>query len=377
VAGNVACRELGEAAISEFRLASRFDDGDMRMLLRRSVMPGPVRVAFTREPDYFAAEGLAGAEDFAVVARPAGHFAGMGRCSINSLYRNGQVQRVGYLGELRTLPGTPALPRLLRDAYAFMAHTLANASVDAFFTSIAVDNSRARRVLERGPALGLPTYRALASLVTLVAPIGRSASRKADRVIIERGSDDTAGLTAFLQEQASRTHLSLAWNCRQWSALARSGITPSDFHVVREADRIVAAAAVWDQRAFRQTLVEGYGGALRLTWPLVNLVQSVRGLPHLPTRGTALAQGVVLGASVASESAWPHLWSALRRQAATTGLSWLTLALDARDPLLPLLRSLARAREYHTMLYEVTGKDWPAAAGAWDARLFRPEVGLL
>jgi hypothetical protein len=377
VAGSVAHRELGEAGVSGFRLASRLDDGDLRMLLRRSVMSGPVRVAFTREPDYFAAEGLAGAEDFTVVARPSGRFAGMGRCSVNSLYRNGQVQRVGYLGELRSLPGTRASPRLLRDAYAFMADTLANASVDAFFTSVTVDNSRARRVLERGAAFGLPTYRLLTSLVTLVAPIGRSPSRDAERGILEHGNEDTAGLTAFLQEQASRVHLSLAWNSKQWSALARSGITPSDFHVVREAGCIVAAAAVWDQRAFRQTVVDGYGGALRLAWPLVNLVQSVRGLPHLPARGSALAQGAVLGASVAKEAAWPRLWSALHRHAAMRELSWLTLAIDARDPLLPLLRSLTRAREYHTMLYEVTWKDLHARSGAWDARLFRPEVGLL
>jgi hypothetical protein len=347
------------------------------MLLRRSVMSGPVRVAFTREPDYFAAEGLAGAEDFTVVARQSGRFAGMGRCSVNSLCRNGQVQRVGYLGELRLAPGTPASPRLLRDAYAFMADTLTNASVDAFFTSITVDNSRARRVLERGRAFGLPTYRPLTSLVTLVAPIGRSAWHSADRGTIDRGNEDAAGLAAFLQEQAPRVHLSLAWDTTQWSALARSGITPSDFHVVRESGRIVAAAAVWDQRAFRQIVIDGYSGALRLVRPFVNFVQSVRGLPHLPVRGSALAQGAVLGASVAEEWAWSRLWCALHGHAAKSGLSWLSLACDARDPHLPLLRTLTRAREYHTVLYEVTWKGWRATAGAWDARLFRPEVGLL
>jgi hypothetical protein len=266
---------------------------------------------------------------------------------------------------------------LLRDAYTFLADTLARASVEAFFTSITVDNARARRVLERGRAFGLPTYRPLTSLVTLVAPIGRSAWRAARTGVTERGNEDTAGLAAFLQEHAHDAHLSLAWNAAQWSALARHGITPSDFHVVRESGRIVAAAAVWDQRAFRQTVIDGYGGALRLAWPLVNLVQSVRGLPHLPARGSALAQGAVLGASVAEGSAWPRLWGALHGHALMSGLSWLSLACDVRDPHLPLLRALTRAREYHTTLYEVTWKDWPAPVGAWDARLFRPEVGLL
>ena len=44
-------------------LATPADEADVRALLRNTVMPGAVRVAFTREPDYFAGEGLAGAVD--------------------------------------------------------------------------------------------------------------------------------------------------------------------------------------------------------------------------------------------------------------------------------------------------------------------------
>jgi len=377
MAGSAARRELSGTPARVIDLASRRDDRELRALLRRSVIPGAVRIAFTREPDYFAAQALAGAEDVTVVSRHDGRLTGIARCSVNRLYRNGSVQRVGYLAELRVLPGTPASPRLLRDGYAVIGDALASARVGAFFTSIAVDNERARRVLEQGKRFGLPRYRPLASLVTLIAPVTRGARRRGDQPVGACTEEEQAALQALLREQARGAHLTLAWDTAQWRALAGHGITPADFVAVREGGRIVAAAAVWDQRPFRQTVIDGYEGALRLGRPLANAVQALRGLPHLPQPGSVLAQGAVLGASVTESAAWPPLWRALQARAATLGLSWLAVAFDTRDPQLAALRRLLRAREYRTTLYEVTWGGGPSPTDAWDDRLFRPEVGLL
>jgi hypothetical protein len=170
VAGRTATGELSTTAPPV--LANRGDDGELRALLRRSVIPGAVRVAFTREPDYFAGEGLAGAEDITVVTRRDGRLVGMGRCSVRALHRNGRVRRIGYLSELRVAPGTRGSPRMMREGYAFLADAIP-ADVDGFFTSISVENHRARRVLEHGTRLGLPDYRPLTGLVTFVAPVRR------------------------------------------------------------------------------------------------------------------------------------------------------------------------------------------------------------
>ena len=76
MAGSAARRELGGTPARVIDLASRRDDGELRALLRRSVIPGAVRIAFTREPDYFAAQALAGAEDVTVVSRHDGRLTG-------------------------------------------------------------------------------------------------------------------------------------------------------------------------------------------------------------------------------------------------------------------------------------------------------------
>jgi hypothetical protein len=375
VAGSLALRELSEAATTRLALARPGDDDELRALLRRSVVPGDVRVAFTREPNYFAGEGLAGAKEVTVVARRDGRLVGMGHCSVHTLFRNGTVHRIGYLGQLRLAPGTPASTRMLRDGYAFLADAV-GASVDGFFTSITVDNDRARRVLERGRSFGLPAYRPVAALVTLVAPVP-PASRPDNEAEVSCTEGERGELTTFLRRQAQDAHLTLAWNAAQWEALARGGITTRDFRVIRRGGRIVAAAAVWDQRSFRQTVIDGYGPALHTARPLLNAVQAMRRRPRLPTPGSVLAQGALLGTGVVDAADWLPLWRALQHKAGTMGLSWLLLSRDARDPHLPRLRRLLQAREYRTTVYDVVWAGRPGWSEDWDRRVFRPEAGLL
>jgi hypothetical protein len=337
--------------------------------MRESVIPGAVRVAFTREPDYFAADGLAGAEDVTVVARREGRVVGTGRCSIYRLMRNGVQRRIGYLGLLRVAEGTRESARLLREGYELLGDEVGSRA-DGFFTSIVTDNVRARRVLELGGRLGLPSYSRLCDLVTLIAPVARS-----DSLIEERPSKSE--LLDLLARGAQPFQFTLLWDTSVLRDLARHGVSADDFTTVTRNGRMVGAAAVWDQRAFRQTVIDGYEGALATFRPLVNTALVMRGRPSLPAPDSVLALGSILGASVPDPRDWPALWRSLQRAACTRGLSWLVIARDARDPELAILRRLTRGREYRTTLYEVSWAGGPRWQDDWDHRLFRPEVSLL
>ena len=364
--------------IKEIRQANQNDDADLRTLLRESVVPGSVSVAFTREPSYFDAESLAGSEDITIISRHNGSLSGMARCSINSLYRNGEIQRIGYLGELRVLPGAPASPRLLREGYKKMAQETSGKSVDGFFTSIGVDNARARTVLEQGTRIGLPRYRPLASLVTILIPVPRNMGEKPSGLKIAGNQDKLLELLFFLRQQAKQVHLSMTWDELQLSALAKQGVNLSDFDIIHRDGKIVGAALVWDQRAFRQTVIDRYHGITRGVRPFFNTLQVLRGRPILPAPGSIMALGAILGAAVSDLSTWPSLLKALLLSARSKGLSWLSLSSDARDPRVPLLRKLVSSREYHTTLYSVNlGSPTDAEAPHWDQRLYSPEVSLL
>ena len=365
MAGSIAL-SVDQASVA---VAERDDDAGLRRLMRESVIPGPVRVAFTREPDYFAADGLGGAEDVTVVARWKNRVTGSGRCSIYPLLRDGVRQRIAYLGLLRVAGNTRESPRLLRDGYELLRQQV-QSRADGFFTSIASDNARARRVLELGGRLGLPAYRRLCDLVTLVAPVRRRTTAPVDPVSAD-------ALVDLLAQDARRFQLSLAWDPMLLQDLTRHGVSRRDFAVVRRTRKLVACAAVWDQRAFRQTVIAGYEGALEIVRPLVNATLVMRGQPRLPAPGTVLEQGIILGAAVPDPRDWGALWRELQALAAARGLSWLTIARDATDPELAILRRLTRGREYRTTLYEVAWNPterWPSLTGG---RVFRPEVGLL
>lgn len=375
MAGAVAPGELIAARASArdgFALATHEDDADLRALLRRSEMPGAIRVAFTREPSYFAAEGLGGGTDYTLVHRTGGTIDGVARLSVHRMYRNGTPARIGYLAELRIDPAAAHSARLLREGFARIRGYATSAGVEHCFTSIARDNERARRVLEHGGRLGLPRYVPMADLVTLVARVPRRTRRPPPAT-----SPDEAELTAFLERHARAYELSLTWDGERWRSLARHGLGPADFSTVRDHNQMVAAGAVWDQRPFRQVLVSGYEGVLRLVRPLIAAVARIGVMPPLPPAGTLLAQGMILGAVASEARHWQPLLRALLASAADRGLEWVTLARDARDPELPVLRALLRAREYRTRLYYVRWTGDPGEPDTTPAALVRPEVALL
>lgn len=372
--------QVRSASPTSVRTAGPADDAGVRALLRRSVMPGAVRVAFTREPSFALGEGLAGSEDTTVVGERDGRVVAMGRCSVQPLHRNGAADRVAYLGALRFDPDLPQWARFLRDGYAVLGEAAWSAGATGCYTIIADDNLRARRVLEHGGRLGIPRYRALASLTTLVAPIARAArgdETARHSVADAAAAGDVDELTAFLAQHARAAQLSLVWDAQRWEALAAHGIVPADFVVLRRDGRIVAAGAVWDQRPFHQVVVDGYGTGLAALRPLVNGVALLRGRPMLPAAGTVLAQGAVLGACVERVEEWARLWPVLQAAAARRRLSWLAITRERQDDELALLRQLAKPREYRTTLYDVRWKDRPSWGADWDGRPFRPEVGLL
>lgn len=345
----------------------------MRGLLRRSVIDGRIRLAFTREPTYTRGEGLAGSQDSSVVALEQGEVCAMGRCSVQPLMRNGLPARIAYLGELRADPGVPGTARFLRDGYAALATAAKDAGAEGFVTAIADDNTRARRVLERGGRLGLPRYTPLAPLETLILPVPPQGRGREDGAAAEPREE----VTDFLQVRAEARHLSLAWDAARWDALVGHDVRPEDLCVVREQGRIIAAGIVWDQRAFRQTVVMGYDAMLTALRPVVNAAAMVRRAPRLPAPRTVLAQGTLLAASASDASGWMRLLPRLRDRAAARGLSWIALTLDRRDPAVGLLRRLTRARRYPTTLYEVSFPGIPGFRSPWDSRLMGPEAGLL
>lgn len=379
MAGTAARRELSQPLAAPFEqarydIAVPDDEAHLRSVLRESSMPGSIRVSFTREPNYFHAEGLLDARDTTVVARKGSHIIGLGRCSMRSLYVNGSPRWVGYLSELRVRSSEPGGVKLLRGGYEFFRDYAAECPAEFYFTSISSANTRVQRLLENGSRWGLPQYRFLTELITLVAPI---KSRSGARTFPKGVAFSKEELTAFLDAHAKVRNLSLVWDDNTWASLEAIGLSWNDFVVVRHDGQIVAAALLWDQRAVRQTVVAGYSNALAVLRPWLNAWYDFRGLPRLPAANEILPQACLLGLTVAVPQAWPALWTELSARANHRALRWLTWSSDKNDPEWSRHQCLTGARVYRTRLYSVHWPALPKSPCAPGDLLYQPEVGLL
>jgi hypothetical protein len=377
MAGASAASELSRATATRFAVATPADDAAIRRLLRDNAMRGSVNLTFEREPGYFRGADLAGGEDQTIVAFSDSRLVCMGRCAQRECWLDGKIRRVGYLAELRL----DALARgrfgVLRDGYCFFHALQADAPADLYFTSIAADNHRARSLLERG-VRGLPAYAFLAELDTLLVAVPSRAS--AARFRVEKASPaQVPALVGLLNDHARRHQLAAAWTVKSLTALHQHGLPLERFFVALEGNEIIAAGALWDQRAFRQTVVRGYAPLLSAARPFLNLAGQILGFPRLPEPDSVLAHAFLspLAFTPGAEAMLPNFIGALFPMAARMGIEFLTLALPASDPRLAKLRRRFSTRTWRSRLYRVDWPDHTRLEMRMQGAAFLPEVALL
>lgn len=349
------------------------DDAAIRQLLRDSTLPGAITLGFEREPDYFRGTSLAGAEEHTLVARAGSGLLGLGRVVIRPCWVNGTVARVGYLGELRLARTARGEAALVRRGFAAFRDRLRTNPPLLCFTSIAEDNVRARRLLERGLP-GWPRYEFLTCFVTVVLP-ARRLRTPSHGIVAPARLEEVAD---FFLRECARDNLATAWTAEALRSLARHGLGAGDFFAAEEGGGLVAAAGLWDQRGFRQTVIRSYAGWLGSLRPLLNLASRLGDWPTLPAPGSVLAQAFAspLVAAPDAVDRLPALLAALGDAAARRGLTHLTLGFPEGDARLTAVRRAYRSRTYVTRLYRV---HWPGAdpGPALDSRPNVPDIALL
>jgi hypothetical protein len=385
MAGTIIESQLTAPAPSatRFVLATEEEDAAIRRLLRENPTPGEISLSFEREPDYFHGTQIAGAEDQTILGFERGRLVGMGRCSVRDRFVNGIIHRVGYLSDLRLDSRAQGRFDLLRRGYRFFHELHRTNPADFYFTSVTADNSRSLRFLERGLP-GMPVYEPLADFVTLLIAVRRDARRflglKAEwRKIVAGAEEHISALAEFLNSQASQHDLASAWDEEKIRSLEQHGLSLTDFQLLLDGGRIVACAALWDQRRFRQIVIRGYSRRLSFVRPWLNVVAGVIGGPQLPPVGSTLAHGFLSPLAVSPDDP-PALLALVElslSKAAARGLDYLTLGFVADDPRLEMVRRQFPCREYRNRLFHVRWKDAGPTVTILNDRLIFPEVALL
>jgi hypothetical protein len=385
MAGTITESQLSApvASTTRFTLATEEDDEAIRRLLRENPMGGEIRLSFEREPDYFRSTQIAGADEQTILGFERGRLIGLGRCSVRDRYVNGRVRRVGYLSDLRLDSSAQGRFDLLRRGYRFFRELHRIHPADFYFTSVAADNFRSLRFLERGLP-GMPIYDPLADFVTLLISVPRPARRATQlqaqgRKFMAGSAADVSALAGLLNSHARQYNLAAAWDEEKIRSLEHHGLSPASFQLLVDGGRVVAGGALWDQRRFRQIVIRGYGRRLARVRPWLNLVAGVLGGPQLPRAGSTLAHGFLspLAVSPDDRQALLALIESSRSVAANHGLACLTLGFAMNDPRLEMVRSQFRCREYKNRLFRVRWKDADSTDITLNDNLILPEVALL
>lgn len=262
------------------------DEAVLRRILRETPLAGVIRMAFTREPHFFAPSAAPSAcYPFLVNHAASGDVAAVCALTVMPVYRRGTPARAAYLNLLRLLPAFRGKPGVLRAGYAAMrAFKDIVCPEGPCFTSIVADNAIARRLLEAG-VRGMPAYTPLRRMETIA--LSARCGRRTD-MLTPATVADIPELTAFYAARHGARDLAPRlgedW-FRSLGTASRPDLCLEKFLLYKRAGNIAGSVAVWDQRATRQAVVMGYAPLLSLARPVYNVWARCSGRPAFPPAG--------------------------------------------------------------------------------------------
>ena len=318
------------------------NSAELCQLIRSAPMSGAISISLEREPDYFHAARVQGADASILIARDSntGEAAGVGAINRRLVYVNGSLQQVAYLSDLR-IPSKYRGSRLLALAYAHIREHLLKG--DDFAQTIVVqDNLKALSLLTSGRA-GLPKYFPCGDYTCPAVLIGSPASHLSTSLEILRATTEhIPAMQSFFDTHASKKQFYPYYNFSSLGNAYMLNQSLENFFLAFDKGFLVGIVGVWDQGAYKQTRIQGYSGPLRWLRPLINSVSTFTSGFTLPPPGSVIPSFYLHSMVIKDDDyrIFSQLIAAIRRTFNKSGYAYFLCGLDARDPLRQSLQGL-------------------------------------
>lgn len=323
-------------------LASPADDAALRLLMRRQPMPGRMTVTFEREPDFSLGCAVTGEDCRILVARSEeGEIVGVACRSLRNVFINGSEQRLGYLGQLR-IDERCRGRWLVSRGFSLLRELHAGSDVPAYLAAIVDDNLEATGVLVEKRRKWFPAFHPVANYCTLAIDVHRPRpALPCDAQISRSDPGELANIATFLRTWGKKRQFFPVWNEQALQNLSAYGLDSRNLMVARRGGEIAGIMGLWDQSAYKQTVIQQYSGWLKAVAPLWNSGASLLGRSQLPRPGEMLRSAYAALVCVAEDDAavFASLLREVYRLARAQGFSYLMLGLDTQDPFLRVARS--------------------------------------
>jgi hypothetical protein len=363
-------------------LATAKDDLAIRRLLASNPVPGRVvTVTFEREPNYFLGCSTIGRFCQVLVARhqPSGEIVGVACRSTRPLFVNGQVEEVGYLGQLRV--GERFRGRwMVSEGFRFLHGLHADGRVPGYVTTIIEGNDQAQGILVDRARRHFPVYREVDRLCTMAILLRAPKRPLVSPYEISRGSaTDLNMIVTFLKQQGAAKQFSPVYAMNDFGGNpATLGFQVEDFIVARCNGKLVGVIGLWDQSSYKQTVVRAYNDSLGWLRPLYNVAARLAGTQPLPLPGEPIRSAYASFIFIAENNL--EIFRVLLRHiynlAAERRYATLMVGLSVRDPLLSLARQYAHI-SYYSRLFTVCWKEEEDFHKRLDARVPYIEIAAL
>ena len=265
--------------MNESKYAASASDGkEILRILESSAAKGNIELIYTRRPDAYESYRKESGEARVFLSRDGERAVGTCAEIVREVYIGGEERKSAYICGLKKDAdyegGVGFGVRLIRD--------LCREDIDFYYCSVVADNDRAQKTFEKSrrmisirPMLTYKTY-IFSPKIRIKAPRHSLNFRRAEE-------NDRERLTDFLNTEGRRRDLfpvirSLDGFC---------DLRAEDFYLLLDGDRIVAAAALWNQTAYKQYVVKRYRGPMKLA-RLANPLLSVLGYIRLPKENAPL-----------------------------------------------------------------------------------------
>lgn len=367
-----------------FRHATDADDNSLKVLLRDNEMDGWIKLSFEREPCFFKGAGLMG-ESYAVIVHNADlpdKVMGMYVCDFLPVHINGKKETVGYLAGLRVSKAYRNKIRFIKSGYDSIHRLIPEKTAEAnWFTSIAIDNYAARHLLEAG-LKGLPTYTPVQQISTLA--ISATHARKTG-VLQKIDRQDISAFVSFYNQQMSSYQFSPVLT-EKWILNLKNekGLSLDDFYLIKDNKKIIACLVLWDQRAFKQTVVKAYRFPLNKMRRIINfLAATTRRIP-LPDENEKLE--LIFLAFLAIDDNYKSRSIAIIQdvlcKAKEKNAKGIVVGLSEANPVLPIIKAKFHGHLYQTSIETVSWPDKKSSQPALQPILpfqprVQPEVALM
>lgn len=277
-----------------FESARETDGKELLKILEDTAFKGNISLMYTRRPDAYCSLKQEANDVQILLARDTKHnkIAGFGACALRELFVNGSPQTVAYLFSLRMARSYLKKAPILHHAYRRLHAQNRTKQIRCYLTTILEENHYAQKLLEK-PRPFMPTYTSFGTYEVFAMPCRstrRSKRRKDESLVFRRAiHGDAEELTDFLNSEGRKHHFFPVVHAAELHNKQFYGLAIEDFYLLHSKEgEILAAGVPWDQRHYKQYIVQGYGSVLKYLRPLSRVLPFF-GYPSLPAPGSMLA----------------------------------------------------------------------------------------